>query len=208
MHIAIEGIDGVGKTTLARKLAKDIGFHCIEKHLHALTDGDDIDDIPNYMRITSHVNASDNATFRAWFYALGNLYLKEHYQNTNIVTDRYFASNYSWNGTPENEFIFEKLMELLGKPDITFLIYANPGVRAERIRRRNPNDPDLLNSSIDFSERMYGKITSFLQKYSFNYYLIDTSDMTLEDSLQAIRQILFHEFPNIFLQKCENFSEK
>lgn len=198
MHIAVEGIDGVGKTTLARKLAKNIGFHCIEKHLHALTDGDDIDDIPNYMRITSHVNASDNATFRAWFYALGNLYLKEHYQNTNIVTDRYFASNYSWNGTPENEFIFEKLMELLGKPDITFLIYANPDVRAERIRRRNPNDPDLLNSSIDFSEQMYGKINGFLQKYNFKYHLIDTSCLSIENALQKMHLILSKEFPDVF----------
>ena len=59
MHIAIEGIDGVGKTTLARRLAKEINFHCIEKHLHALTDGEDIDDIPNSMQITSKVNASE-----------------------------------------------------------------------------------------------------------------------------------------------------
>jgi len=195
MHIAIEGIDGVGKTTLARSLAHHLGFTCVEKHLHALFDGEDACAIPNYMRITEQVNASDNPTFRAWFYALGNLFLREHYRNMNIVTDRYFASNYSWNGTRDNEFIFDKLIEILGKPEITFLVYANPQVRMERIRRRNPDDPDLLNANLAFSDRMYERLNAFLKERNFNYHLIDTSDKSIEESISAMLDILAKSFP-------------
>lgn len=196
MHIAIEGIDGVGKTTMARELAKRLGFKCIEKHLHALLDGENIDDIPNYMRVTSEINASDNPTLRAWFYALGNLYLREHYGNIDIVTDRYFASNYSWNGTQDNMFIFEKLIDILGKPEITFLVYANPQVREERIRRRNPNDTDLANADVSFSETMYGKLNGFLENHGFNYHVIDTSNLNIDESLTLMQKILVKEFPS------------
>jgi len=198
MHIAIEGIDGVGKTTIARELAHRVGFQCIEKHLHALLDGENVSDIPNYMRVTEQVNASKDKLFRAWFYALGNIYLREHYQNADIVTDRYFVSNYSWNGTAENEFIFEKMIELLGKPEITFLIYANPEVRAARIRQRNPQDPDLVNTTVRFSETMYGRITGFLEKYGFKYHTVDTSHASIEESLNRIHDLLKNDFPDRF----------
>ena len=199
MHIAIEGIDGVGKTTLARSLARQLGFKCVEKHLHALFDSEDFCHIPNYMRITEQVNASDNPTFRAWFYALGNLYLREHYRGMDIVTDRYFASNYSWNGTPENEFIFDKLIEILGKPEITFLIYANPRARMERIRQRNPEDPDLANANQAFSDRIYERLSDFLKRHHFNHYLIDTSDKSIVESIFSMKGILADRFPGRFL---------
>lgn len=34
MHIAIEGLDGSGKTTTAQRVAEIIGFDFIEKPLH------------------------------------------------------------------------------------------------------------------------------------------------------------------------------
>ena len=195
MHIAIEGIDGVGKTTIARKLAERLDFQFIEKHLHALFDGERMDRIPNYMRITQEINASKDSTLRAWFYALGNLYLRDHYGNADIITDRYFASNYSWNGNPENEFIFNNLIDLLGKPEITFLIYARPEVREARLRKRNSNDPDLCNATEHFSDRMYRRLDDFLYRFGFKYHMIDTSDMTAEQTLNRICRILALECP-------------
>ena len=38
MHIAIEGFDGVGKSTAAKKLAEKLGFLLVEKPLHFLFD--------------------------------------------------------------------------------------------------------------------------------------------------------------------------
>ena len=193
MHIAIEGIDGVGKTSIAHRLAERLGFLCVEKHLHALLDGENIEDIPNYMRISTQVNASPNPTFRAWFYALGNLYLREHYQGKDIVTDRYFASNYSWNGTPENEPIFDWLIQTLGKPEMTFLIYADPAVREQRIRKRNPDDADLANATVGFSDRMYQKIEQFLRRHQLPYRIIDTSTIGIDEAVDQIIDILVAE---------------
>ena len=198
MHIAIDGIDGVGKTTLARELARRTGARFVEKHLHALFDGEDPADIPNYMRITQKVNASKDLVFRAWFYALGNLYLREHYAGQDIVTDRYFASNYSWNGCPGNAYVFEHLIGELGKPEITFLIYVRPEVRAERLRLRNPEDADLRNATRDFSDRMYHRLRDFLDRYDFHYHLIDTSDMDAGQTLEKVCGIIADEFPERF----------
>ena len=38
MHIAVEGFDGVGKSTAAKKLADKLGFLLVEKPLHFLFD--------------------------------------------------------------------------------------------------------------------------------------------------------------------------
>ena len=201
MHIAIEGIDGVGKTTLARNLAKRIHFQCIEKHLHSLLDGEDPDCIPNYQKVTKYINNSEDPLLRAWFYALGNIYMREHYKNADIVTDRYFASNYSWNSNEDNVFIFEYLIRCLGKPQITFLLYANENARFNRIRQRNSADPDLRNVNGSFSMQMYQKLKGFLDQYNFHYYSLDTSELTGEETLEKVIEILRKEFPGKLEEK-------
>ena len=47
-HIAIEGMDGVGKTTTCKLLAERLGYKFIEKNLRFLFD--DNDSFDNYYR--------------------------------------------------------------------------------------------------------------------------------------------------------------
>ena len=108
-HIAIEGMDGVGKTTTARMLAARLGYRYIEKNLHELFDEDGRFD--NYFRIRDKVNASPDRLFTAWFYALGNIYLHTAHENDDVVTDRYFLSNYAWSGTEDNRAVYDLLTE-------------------------------------------------------------------------------------------------
>ena len=60
MHIAVEGFDGVGKSTAAKKLAQVTGFLLVEKPLHFLFDeeGD-----REYIRIRDAVNKSKNKRY-------------------------------------------------------------------------------------------------------------------------------------------------
>jgi thymidylate kinase len=109
MHIAIEGIDGVGKSTAAHKLAQRLGFLLVEKPLHYLFDEKGNDD--NYIRIRDIVNKSRNKKYTGWFYGLGNIFLYEHFKNQNIITDRHILSNYCWSGDESTDYIFDAIFK-------------------------------------------------------------------------------------------------
>ena len=71
IHISIEGMDGVGKTTTCRLLAEKLGYYFVEKNLRFLFDENDGYD--NYFRIRDKVNADSDRLFTSWFYGLGNV---------------------------------------------------------------------------------------------------------------------------------------
>ena len=54
MHIAIEGMDGVGKTSVAELIAEKLGYQFIEKPLHLLLDEEG--QMENYLKISSYIN--------------------------------------------------------------------------------------------------------------------------------------------------------
>lgn len=182
MHIAIEGIDGVGKSTIAKELAKKLNFIFIEKPLKYLFDqgGED----KNYIRIRNYVNKQTNRLFTSWFYGLGNIFLYHYFKDKNIITDRHLVSNYCWSGTAESENVFNLLVEELGCPDFTFLIYASPEVVIERIKKRNLNDPDIKKTEL--IPKLYPKMEGFLIKHNMNYLFINTSNLDVNQIINII----------------------
>ncbi len=177
MHIAIEGIDGVGKTTAARGLSERIGFEIIEKPLHYLFDEDGSTD--NYIRIRDEVNADTNKVFTGWFYGLGNIYLYERFRGQNIITDRHILSNYCWSGSAESDFVFDAIYRAIGAPDYTFVIYAPPEVIAQRLLNRDVNDSDLR--KLSYVSEAYDKMTSIMKKFNMPGSVIDTSEMSANE---------------------------
>lgn len=187
MHIAIEGMDGVGKTTAARNLAKRLNFKIVEKPLHYMLDKEG--DLTNYVRIRDYINEQvENNVLRAWFYGLGNIFLYHRFENENIITDRHFVSNYYWCGSGETEGIFECMVDLVGKPDFTFLLYASAEEGARRIKNRDPNDPDIRKAKLYPEAR--GKMEAFLQRYDMDYDAIDTTNLDAEEVVEKMIQSL------------------
>ena len=182
MHIAIEGIDGVGKSTAAKKLAERLGFLLIEKPLHYLFDRDEKTD--NYIRIRNAVNKSTNQKYTAWFYGLGNIYLYEKFKGNNIITDRHILSNYCWSGCNETDYIFEAIYKSIGAPDFTFLIYASPQVVAQRLQKRDVNDPDL--GKVSYITKAYAKMEQLLKKFNMPSLLIDTSHLSEDEVVESM----------------------
>ena len=182
IHISIEGMDGVGKTTTCRLLAEKLGYKFIEKNLRFLFDENDGSD--NYLRIRDKVNADPDRLFTSWFYGLGNIYLYSMFKDENIVTDRHFLSNYAWSGTADNTEVYELLIKKLGFPALTVILYANDNAIAKRLRSRDENDSDLC--KVKQAKEKYEKMIYFCEKYQMSYMLIDTSELTPEQVVELI----------------------
>ena len=182
MHIAIEGLDGAGKTQTAKLLAERLGYLFIEKPLHYLTDSEKTG-LDNYMQLTSKVNEMMDKKFRARFYGLGNLYVSNLAKERNIITDRHLASNYYWNNDDDDNY-FRTLISDCGHPDITYVLYVAADERKRRIQNRNENDPDLERSV--FSNEPYERIINFLKENNMRYEFIDATNMSLDEVVNYI----------------------
>lgn len=181
-HIAIEGMDGVGKTTVSKLLAERLGYKFVDKNLRELLD--DSDSYDNYVRIRDKVNASPDRLFTAWFYALGNIYLHTAHEQENIVTDRYFLSNYAWSGTDNNTEVYDLLVKKLGFPDLTVILYADEHAILSRLRHRDELDSDI--KKVTLAKEKYEKMIYFCEKYKMPYMVIDTSNLSPEEVVEVI----------------------
>ena len=182
VHIAIEGMDGVGKTTTCKLLAERLGYKFIEKNLRFLFD--DNDSFDNYFRIRDKVNANPDRLFTSWFYGLGNIYLYTMFKDENIITDRHFLSNYAWSGTDDNTEVYDLLVKKLGFPDLTVILYADETAIFNRLRSRDENDSDL--DKVKKAKEKYEKMVFFCEKYKMPYMVVDTSNLTPDQTVELI----------------------
>ncbi|MDD3915045.1 MAG: deoxynucleoside kinase [Bacteroidales bacterium] len=182
LHISIEGMDGVGKSTTSKMLADKLDFILVEKPLHYLFDQNG--SMENYLKIRDYVNIQEDRVFTSWFYGLGNVYLYHKFKGQNIITDRHLLSNYCWSGTPESEVVFDTLVQVIGQPDFTFVLQADEQTVRKRLIGRNISDPDLL--KINFLPEAYRKMKEFLQKYQMKHEIINTTSLNREEVCELI----------------------
>ena len=182
IHISIEGMDGVGKSTLCKKLADKLGYKFVEKPLHYLYSNED--DISMYQEMAKKVNANPDRIFTSWYYALNNIYLYTLFKDQNIVTDRHIVSNYCWSGTDDNMDVYDLLLSKIGKPTLTVILYAKPQAILKRLIGRNPNDSDLYKVTI--SEEKYEKMIYFCEIKKLPYIVIDSSELESDEVVDII----------------------
>lgn len=181
-HIAIEGMDGVGKTTTGKLLAQKLGYEFVDKNLRFLFD--EGDSYENYFHIRDKVNASPDRLFTSWFYGLGNIYLHTVFSDKNIVTDRYLLSNYAWSGTEDNIEVYDLLVKKLGFPDLTVILYADDTAIANRILGRDIEDTDI--EKVKLAKEKYEKMICFCEHYKMPYMVIDSSVLSPNEVVELI----------------------
>ena len=187
VHISIEGMDGVGKSTTCKLLAEKLGYEFVEKPLHCLFDKDD-DSFDEYLRIRDRVNSNPNRDFTSLFYGLGSLYMYERFKDKNIVTDRHLASNYAWSGTENNDDVYELLVKKIGAPKLTVILYSPREVIIERLKSRNKADKDIQRA--EMSESIYNKMIEFCKKHEFPFAIINTSNLSPNEVVDRILEKL------------------
>lgn len=183
IHISIEGMDGVGKSTTCKLLSEKLGYEFIEKPLHYLLDKN-AESYEDYKRIRNQVNSNPNRNFTSWFYGLGSLFMYETFKDKNIVTDRHLASNYAWSGSEENGDVYDLLVKKLGAPKLTVILYSPTDVIVDRLKTRNKNDKDIARAKD--SEKIYERMIEFCKKYGFPFVVIDTTKLTPEEIVNKI----------------------
>jgi thymidylate kinase len=182
-HISIEGMDGVGKSTTCNLLAQKLGYKFVEKPLHYLFDNNEAT-FDEYIRIRDQVNANPNRVFTSWFYGLGSIYMYELFKNENIVTDRHFASNYAWSGSDDNNEVYDLLIQKLGAPKLTVILYSPSEIIVNRLISRNKEDSDIKKAKK--SEMIYQRMIEFCKNKNLPYIVIDTSNLTPDEVVDTI----------------------
>ena len=184
MIISIEGMDGVGKTTVAKSIEKYFNYKYIKNPIKELFEIDD----KEFLRISEKIFNTSDYKIKTWYAALGDIYVLEKYRNENIIMDRHILLNYFFNGDKITEDIFKVQVNIFGKPDLTIVLVASPETRIKRIIKRNPNDPDLLDERI----RKYGydKMIEFLKRYNYNYTIVDTENLSKEQVLEKCKKLI------------------
>ena len=188
MKIAIEGMDGVGKSTIAKMVADKYKFNYMEKPLAELFGTERVDGMTNLMEFVPNIYNLDNEILRAWFIGLGNLHSFLSHEDEDIVLDRHFASNYFWNGSEKSKPVFKLMKDLISVPDVTIVLYASPETRMKRIYARDSKDYDL--SDPEKKVDGYDKMIDFLDEMDIPYVMVDTEDKSIEEVFEEVDKIV------------------
>lgn len=188
MKIAIEGMDGVGKTTIAKMVANSNNMIYVEKPLTNLFETEDKDGKKILAKVSEKIYEFDDEAIKAWFFGMGNIYTFLKYKESDLIIDRHFASNYFWNGTKRTDIIFKTMIELIGNPDITIILYASVKTRMHRLYKRNPNDYDLTDKEKHVIG--YDKMIKFLSDYNIPFIVVDTEGKNEEAVYNEVNEII------------------
>lgn len=115
MIITIDGLDGAGKSTLAKSLSEKLGYEYIDKPIYELFNvkGDDnylYDEIYHIQDLI--YNKTDSNTLKSYFTGLSLLYIKECMSDKNLIIDRGLLSAFAFNGDINSKPVFETLINL------------------------------------------------------------------------------------------------
>ena len=183
MKIAVEGMDGCGKTTVSKILAERLGYEYVNKPFKFLFENLNMDEL-QLKDLEWKLYETEDEALLTLFYGLGLLYGTRCVSNQNIIYDRHFVSNYYWHANEETMTLHKELIKLCGAPDLTVLLKASVSTRIRRIYNRDNQDKDLSNSAM--YEDGYDKMEQFLKNSGFNYIVIDTEYLSPEEIVDIV----------------------
>lgn len=185
MIITIDGLDGAGKSTLAKSLSEKLGYEYIDKPIYELFNvkGDDnylYDEIYHIQDLI--YNKTDSNTLKSYFTGLSLLYIKECMSDKDLIIDRGLLSAFAFNGDMNSKPVFETLINLGVFFDAAIIVTVSNEERIKRIKKRNENDPDLELDKIRILR--YDSMNQFILEHpELPCHTINTDNLTQEEVL-------------------------
>lgn len=189
MKIVIEGMDGVGKSTVAKEIARRIGAKYVDGLLVGFLqeNGMSSSEIDSVRKAIELCSENENSIIRTWLYGFANLFNLMHY-DTDLVIDRHCLTTFYYNGDENSMKIYRMMQELSGKPDIVILLRASEQTRRARITARNCLDSDLGNPR----KMVYGydEMENAAKLLNLSYRIVDTDDKDISQVVDEVLNII------------------
>lgn len=191
LFIALEGIDGVGKTTVAMRLAQTIdGIYC--RTPPTIFDEFHIGDAPiEHTSLRHYIDNLDRVQVRFLFYLMGVLHASDQIRHLltqgHVVCDRYLASTlaYHWATDSSLRNINLDSLDIL-PPDHQFLLdIRDENERTNRINSRKRNSRS--DAKLEANQGLLRKVAH--EFHSFGMTVVDTTGIGID---QVVREILTH----------------
>lgn len=194
MIISVDGADGVGKTSLAKKLSQALGFEFVGHPLWAMLkikskDSKKYKFAHRVQRAIFRFKESSKLVSEVFCNLL--LRFKNKNRNRNIVLDRGFLSTLIYNLSPKTIKIFDRYVRRGADFDVNILLTCSKEERIERIEKRDKHDLDLK------FKKVYNLDADLTAEYAksrnLNCIVIDTTKKTeqqvFEEALLKIKQL-------------------
>jgi len=182
MVIAFEGMDGSGKSTVSKEVAKTVGFNHETQKIISLMDIDD----KTFSKFVKHIRNSQNKHMGFMFYTLRCMLDVDSCKNT--IVERSMISTYYFEHNKVSKEEFDRVMNYNVIPNITFILYASKDTRIKRIYNRNIDDSDL--TSAEALEEGYDLMLEFANNYNIPYIGIDTEKYTFDEIIDLCTSII------------------
>ena len=206
MIITIDGLDGSGKTTLSKRLAEELNYEYIDKPLYKLFgyDGNNEELYNLLCQLQKKVyDENDSNPFKSYFTGTSLFYIKTILEDENLIIDRGLLSAYAFNGDEKSDPIFDLLIKYGLFFDLSILLTLSAEKRMERLKKRNINDPDLLNHKV--LELNYNSIHEFIRTHpDLPIVTIDTNDKNEDEVFDESLKYIDEFKNNKILKKTIN----
>lgn len=193
MLVSVEGLDGVGKSSITNFLSSSLNMPIVEKPIKKLLYLDD----EQSKKITEKIYDCYSSNIQAMYYLMGYLSVLEDAAKDDILMDRGFLSTYYFSYNKENSALFDMFVTNYGVPDLTIVLYASVKERIKRIKNRNISDDDLKKKRLYVDG--YDKYFEALKKYNMPYLLINNENLSLEETSSLVLTLL-----KLVIEKREN----
>lgn len=177
VFITIDGVDGVGKSTVAKLLAADSSFQ-----YHKSPTGP-------FAQFRKEVDAHASPLERYCFYRLATQFDSKQVERLlkigSVVCDRYIASTAAYHIAMDARIRIIHHDEELLKPHFSFLLGARSEIRDKRILERAQVMSDI---ALERDSVFLDRVANIFMLFGLIY--IDTSNISAEEVAATIRQIV------------------